>query len=103
MMAEDSKPELTIWARYGRVSIWEKIDDKGFLEPFFEIHDHSLLTIGELLGHAFQHWLRSTEGCRILAIIKGRKEIAAGDWHDMDDVLDEIQAIINGTDTDDDG
>lgn len=35
------------------------------------------------------------EGSDILAIVKGREEIAAGDVHDMDDVIKEIEAIVN--------
>ncbi len=35
------------------------------------------------------------EGADILAIAKGREQIAAGDTHDMDDVLREIEAIVN--------
>ncbi|MCD0417442.1 ribbon-helix-helix domain-containing protein [Rubrivivax sp. JA1024] len=35
------------------------------------------------------------EGADILAIIKGREQIAAGGGHDMDDVIREIEAIVN--------
>ncbi len=35
------------------------------------------------------------EGADILAIVKGREQIAAGDVHDMDDVIREIEAIVN--------
>ncbi|MFT4276285.1 MAG: ribbon-helix-helix domain-containing protein [Rhodopseudomonas sp.] len=35
------------------------------------------------------------EGADILAIIKGREQIAAGVVHDMDDVIREIEAIVN--------
>ncbi|NEW94336.1 ribbon-helix-helix domain-containing protein [Rhodopseudomonas sp. BR0M22] len=35
------------------------------------------------------------EGADILAIIKGREQIAAGGVHDMDDVIREIEAIVN--------
>ncbi|MBN9042500.1 MAG: CopG family transcriptional regulator [Rhizobiales bacterium 62-47] len=35
------------------------------------------------------------EGSDILAIIKGREQIATGDVHDMDDVIREIEAIVN--------
>ncbi|WP_441277189.1 CopG family ribbon-helix-helix protein [Tardiphaga sp. 172_B4_N1_3] len=34
------------------------------------------------------------EGADILAIIKGREQIATGDVHDMDDVIREIEAIV---------
>lgn len=35
------------------------------------------------------------EGADILAIVKGREQIASGDVHDMDDVIREIEAIVN--------
>lgn len=35
------------------------------------------------------------EGADILAIVNGREHIAAGDVHDMDDVIREIEAIVN--------
>lgn len=35
------------------------------------------------------------EGADILAIQKGREQIANGDSYDMDDVIDEIAAIVN--------
>lgn len=34
------------------------------------------------------------EGADILAVAKGRAQIAAGGGHDMDDVLGEVEAII---------
>lgn len=37
----------------------------------------------------------ASEGADILAIIKGREQIAAGDVHDMDDVIREVEAIVN--------
>ncbi|WP_211913732.1 CopG family ribbon-helix-helix protein [Tardiphaga alba] len=37
----------------------------------------------------------ANEGSDILAIVKGREEIAAGDAHDMDDVIKEIEALVN--------
>jgi predicted transcriptional regulator len=36
------------------------------------------------------------EGRDMLAVIEGRKQIAAGQSYDMDDVLDEIDAIADG-------
>jgi predicted transcriptional regulator len=36
------------------------------------------------------------EGGDILAVIAGRKQIAAGRSHDLEDVLNEIQAIVDG-------
>ncbi|KIZ38943.1 MULTISPECIES: ribbon-helix-helix protein, CopG family [Rhodopseudomonas] len=35
------------------------------------------------------------EGADILAVVKGREQITAGDVHDMDDVIKEIEAIVN--------
>lgn len=35
-----------------------------------------------------------TEGADILAVVEGRAQIAAGDAHHMDDVLDDIERII---------
>jgi predicted transcriptional regulator len=35
-----------------------------------------------------------TEGAQILDVVEGRAQIAAGDVHDMDDVLDEVERII---------
>jgi predicted transcriptional regulator len=36
------------------------------------------------------------EGRDILAAVEGRKQISAGNSHDMDDVLDEMEAIAKG-------
>lgn len=36
------------------------------------------------------------EGKDILAAVEGRKQIASGQSHDMDDVLNEIETIANG-------
>ncbi|WP_152016488.1 MULTISPECIES: CopG family transcriptional regulator [unclassified Bosea (in: a-proteobacteria)] len=38
----------------------------------------------------------ASEGRDVLAIIEGRRQIAAGQSHDMDDVLREIEAIVEG-------
>lgn len=35
------------------------------------------------------------EGADILAVRKGREQVADGDVHDMDDVLEEIQEIVS--------
>lgn len=42
----------------------------------------------------------ATEGADILAVIDGRKQIAAGDSHDMDDVLDEVERLMRAPATD---
>jgi predicted transcriptional regulator len=36
------------------------------------------------------------EGRDVLAAIEGRRQIAAGQSHDMDEVLDEIEGIVEG-------
>lgn len=36
------------------------------------------------------------EGRDVLAVIEGRRQIAEGKSHDMDDVLDELDAIVDG-------
>lgn len=38
-----------------------------------------------------------TEGAQILDVVEGRKQIAAGDAHDMDDVLDEVERIVRSS------
>ncbi|PYE90096.1 CopG family ribbon-helix-helix protein [Phyllobacterium leguminum] len=37
----------------------------------------------------------ASEGADILAVKKGREQVAGGDVHDMDDVLEEIHQIVN--------
>ncbi len=46
-----------------------------------------------ILVRALRRYL-ATEGADILAVVEGRAQIAEGDAHDMDDVLDEIERII---------
>ncbi|MBC7585021.1 ribbon-helix-helix protein, CopG family [Tardiphaga sp. vice352] len=46
-----------------------------------------------VLVHALRRYLM-TEGADILAVVEGRAQIANGDAHDMDDVLDDIERII---------
>lgn len=36
----------------------------------------------------------ATEGAEILAVAEGRRQIAAGDVHDMDAVIDEVEALV---------
>jgi predicted transcriptional regulator len=38
----------------------------------------------------------ASEGADILSVVKGREAIAAGDHHDMNDVLAEIEEIVRG-------
>jgi predicted transcriptional regulator len=46
-----------------------------------------------VLVRALRRYL-ATEGTDILAVVEGRAQIAKGDAHDMDDVLDEVERII---------
>lgn len=48
-----------------------------------------------VMVRALRHYLAG-EGADILNVIKGREAIAAGDDHDMDDVLAEIEDIVRG-------
>jgi len=48
-----------------------------------------------VMVRAFRKYLAG-EGGDILNVAKGRAEIAAGDVHDMDDVLKEVDAIVRG-------
>ncbi len=48
-----------------------------------------------VMVRALRHYLAG-EGTDILNVIKGREAIAAGDVHDMDDVLGEIEEIVRG-------
>lgn len=46
-----------------------------------------------VLVRALRRYLM-TEGADILAVVEGRAQIANGDAHDMDDVLNDIERII---------
>lgn len=48
-----------------------------------------------VMVRALRHYLAG-EGADILNVIKGREAIAAGDIHEMDDVLGEIEEIVRG-------
>lgn len=48
-----------------------------------------------VMVRALRHYLAG-EGADILNVIKGREAVAAGDVHDMDDVLGEIEEIVRG-------
>lgn len=41
----------------------------------------------------------ANEGAAVLRIVEGREQIECGEWHDMDDVIAELEAIIKGDDT----
>jgi predicted transcriptional regulator len=46
-----------------------------------------------VLVRALRRYLM-TEGADILAVVEGRAQIANGDAHDMDDVLNDVERII---------
>ena len=48
-----------------------------------------------VMVRALRHYLAG-EGGDILKVVKGREAIAAGDVHDMDDVIGEIEEIVRG-------
>ena len=52
-------------------------------------------TRSRVMVRALKLYLAS-EGKDILATVEGRKQIASGQSHDMDDVLNEIESIANG-------
>ena len=68
---------------------------KDILADFEKIAAASDRTRSWVMVRAFRHYLAG-EGADILAIVRGREEIAAGNFHDMDDVLKEIEAIVRG-------
>lgn len=48
-----------------------------------------------VIVRALRHYLAG-EGADCLAILRGREQIAAGDSHDFDDVLKELDDIVRG-------
>jgi hypothetical protein len=98
MSKDASKVEMTINLLRGNTESWEKVHDQEFIKQLVEICEYAALSAGELLAHAFRAWLKGAEGQRILGIIEGKKAIAAGDIHDMDDVLKELEGIVRGDD-----
>ncbi|HKI13550.1 MAG TPA: ribbon-helix-helix protein, CopG family [Roseiarcus sp.] len=48
-----------------------------------------------VIVRALRYYL-GAEGAEILAAIEGRRQIAEGDSHDMDDVIAELDAIADG-------
>jgi predicted transcriptional regulator len=51
-----------------------------------------------VIVRALKKYIETGEGSEILAVVEGRAQIAAGDTHDMDDVIQEIQAIVSTSD-----
>ena len=48
-----------------------------------------------VMVRALRHYL-AAEGDEILAVRRGREQIASGEAHDMDDVLAELETILGG-------
>jgi predicted transcriptional regulator len=68
---------------------------KDILADFERIAGACERTRSWVMVRAFRRYLQG-EGGDILNVIKGREAIAAGDVHDMDDVLNEIEDIVRG-------
>lgn len=68
---------------------------KDILADFEKIAEACERTRSWVMVRAFRKYLHG-EGGDILNVIKGRDAIAAGDVHDMDDVLKEIEDIVRG-------
>ena len=92
------KPKMTLTFRHGKISSCETINDDEFLRQLVDILEYLPMSTAELFEHAFKCWLKSPEGVRIAAIIQSKREIARGDIHDFDDVLEELEAILRGDD-----
>ena len=67
----------------------------GVLREIEEIAEATDRTRSWIMVRALKLYLAG-EGRDILAAIEGRKQIASGHSHDMDDVLDEIEIIVTG-------
>ena len=68
---------------------------KDILADIEKIAKASDRTRSWVMVRALRHYLAG-EGADILNVIKGREAVAAGDVHDMDDVLGEIEEIVRG-------
>ena len=66
------------------------LDVLGHIENVAKASDRSR---SWLIVRALRRYL-ATEGADILAVIEGREQIAAGEVHEMEDVLDEIERMI---------
>lgn len=75
----------------GPLTLRVPLDVLGDLEKIASASDR---TRSWVIVRALKAYLAG-EGADILAIVKGREQIAAGDVHDMDDVIREIEAIVN--------
>lgn len=67
----------------------------GVLREIEEIAEATDRTKLWVMDRALKLYLAG-EGKDIVAAVEGRKQIASGHSHDMDDVLNEIEIIVNG-------
>jgi len=68
---------------------------KDVLSDFEKIAEACDRTRSWVMVRAFRKYLQA-EGRDILNVIESRAAVAAGDVHDMDDVLREIEDIVRG-------
>jgi predicted transcriptional regulator len=68
---------------------------KDILADFEKIAAACERTRSWVMVRAFRKYLQG-EGRDILNVVKGREAAAAGDVHDMDEVLKEIEDIVRG-------
>lgn len=76
----------------GPIPLRVPVDVLADIEKIAEASDRSRSWV---MVRALRLYLAS-EGADILNVVKGREAIAAGDDHDMDDVLGEIEEIVRG-------
>ncbi|WP_374650266.1 hypothetical protein [Dongia sp.] len=74
--------------------------DKALLTQIDRIAASSGKSRQEIVDFIIRAWLKSRDGQDTMAIVQGLEEVAAGNVHDMDDVIAELEAIVRG---DDDG
>ena len=82
-----AKPELS-----DPIALRIPVDILGEIEAIAEASER---TRSWVMVRAMKLYLAS-EGRDILAAVEGRRQIAKGQSHDMDSVLDEIEAIGGG-------
>lgn len=82
-----SKPELS-----DPITLRLPVDVLREIEQVAEALDR---TRSWVMVRALKRYIAS-EGRDVLAAIEGRRQIASGQSHDMDDVLREIEAIAEG-------
>ena len=75
------------------ISLRLPVDTLAAIEKVAEACDR---TRSWVIVRALRRYLM-TEGAQVLDVIEGRAQIAAGDAHDMDDVLDEVERLVRST------